>query len=69
MLGFQDENEEIKNLYFTSEDPQHHLETFVAFCDEPFEALTSEAQLPLRQSIEFKSWLLIDNYKERLAGP
>ncbi len=36
MLGFQDENEEIKNLYFTSEDPHGIIwETFVAFSISP----------------------------------
>lgn len=42
MLGVQDQNQTVKNLYFTSEEP--HLiiwETFVAYCEEPFENLSS----------------------------
>ena len=70
MLGFQDENEQIKSLYFTSEDPHRIIwETFVAYCDEPFEALTSsEAQLSSEAIYRVRvkaDGYYIDNYNEK----
>ena len=70
MLGFQDENEQIKSLYFTSEDPHRIIwETFVAYCDEPFEALSSSESQPSSEAIYrvrvIADGYYIDNYNEK----